>query len=156
MESDPHGMMRLQGRGHLVRQYAATRHIYHRRQINKTMRHRNIGGIQRPYLIGLGDGDVAQQIGINGMPRTPPAGARLRDDGLNAHPFHQRADMASADQQAVFRQLPLEHTCAHEWMQQMQFIKTAHELKIGFADRSGRVVHPTTADIEQASLGGDG
>jgi hypothetical protein len=42
-------------------------------QIHEAARHRDIGHVGRPDLIGSIDGEVAQQIRIDGMPRMSPA-----------------------------------------------------------------------------------
>ena len=57
-------MVRLQGGSKLVRHEPAAGDVDHRRQINEPMRHRNIGGVERPNLVGCRDRTMPEQIGI--------------------------------------------------------------------------------------------
>ena len=53
--NDLPGMARLQRNSDLVGEYPATGNIHHRREIHKPLGHGNVGGIQRPDLVGPHD-----------------------------------------------------------------------------------------------------
>ena len=62
---DLDGVTRFKCRGRLVREHPAAGHINHRREIDETLRHRDVGRIQRPDLIGTRDRCVAQQVRVD-------------------------------------------------------------------------------------------
>src|SRR5271170_1878836 len=70
-------------------------------QVNETARHRDIGDVHRPNLVRPLDLQPAQQIGINLVPRRGLRRVRLAVERLDSHAFHQRADMAAADLDAL-------------------------------------------------------
>ena len=72
------GMAGLQRDCHLVRQHLAAGHIHHRRQVHEAPFHRNVGRIEGPHLVGAGDGQLAQQVGVDLVPRVSPAGCPRR------------------------------------------------------------------------------
>ena len=74
--------------GEPPRQHPATGPVEDRKQIHKASRHRDIGNIGGPDLIGSRDLQVAQEIGVDLMGRMPTAERRLPIQGLNTHAAH--------------------------------------------------------------------
>ena len=70
-------MTGLQRDGHLVGQHLAADLIHHRRQVHEARCYEDIRGIERPDLIGAGDGQLAQQVGVDLVSRVGLAGAGL-------------------------------------------------------------------------------
>ena len=150
------GMTGRQRDGHLVGQHLAAGHIHHRRQVHEASGHGDIRGIERPDLVGAGDGQLAQQVGVDLVSRVGLAGARLRAQGLYSIALHEPAHMTPANRQTVKPQHSAQHTRAHERVFQVQLVNAAHQRQIGLADRSGQVVHRAPAHAKQFGLPFDG
>src|SRR3954465_12913497 len=73
-------------------------------EIDKTARHRNVGDIHGPDLVGARDRQIAQQVRIDLVPRRRLGGIWLAVNGLDPHPLHQRGDMPAANLEALSRQ----------------------------------------------------
>jgi hypothetical protein len=48
-----------------VREYPAAGHVHHGGEIDKASGHRNVGRVQRPDLVGPGDGELPQQVRVD-------------------------------------------------------------------------------------------
>ena len=153
---DLSGVTGLQRDGYLVREHAAAGDIHHGGEVDEAARHRNVGRIQRPHLVRVGDGQPAQQIRINLVPRVRFAGARLRCQRLNTHAMHERGDVTPACVNAQFRQLPAQHARPHERMLKMQFVQAAHERQISGTGRLRQIINRASADLQQFRLARDG
>ena len=44
---------------HLVGEHPAASHVHHGGEVHKVPGHRDVGGVQRPDLVGSGDGQLA-------------------------------------------------------------------------------------------------
>ena len=64
-------------RGRLVREHPTAGYIDHRREVNEAFLHRDVGGVERPDLIGARDRCVAQQVRVDRVPRAGFACPRL-------------------------------------------------------------------------------
>ena len=98
----------------------------------------------------------AQEIGIDLVPRRGIRCVRPAIDRLDAHAFHQRGDMATADLDALAVQKVAQHPAARERVFQMQFINAAHEREILRRHRPGLVVDAAATDVQSLRLTGDG
>ncbi len=137
---------------HLVREHAARGHVRHSGEADKAPCHGNVGRVQRPDLVGMGDRELAEQVWLNLVTWRGFARARLRRQGFNAHMKHQRSDVEPPSLDALPGQLVAQHARPHERMFQVQFVDFAHQRQIGRADRLGQVVDRPPADVEQAGL----
>ena len=60
-----------------------------------------VGDVRAPHLIHMVDGDAAKQIRKHEVVLARKAQVGLRIDGVNVHPLHERANLASAYQQTI-------------------------------------------------------
>ena len=146
------GMTGLQRDGHFVGQHLAAGHVHDGGEIDEASRHRNVGGVQRPDLIGTADDHLAQQVGIDLVLPMPLTGARLRAQGLDAHAQHQCAQVTAAYEDALASQHAAKHPGTHERVLQVQFVNSAHECQVGIAGRPRLVVDRASADLKQLGL----
>ena len=58
-------MAGFQRDGYFVGQHLAGGHVHDGGEIDEASRHGNVGGVQRPDLIGPADRHLAQQVGID-------------------------------------------------------------------------------------------
>ena len=70
-------MTRFKRRGGLVREYASAGHINDSGEIHEAFLHWDVGGVERPDLIGARDRCVAQQVRVDRVPRAGFACPRL-------------------------------------------------------------------------------
>ena len=70
--------------------------------------------IRRPYLIWLGDRQIAQEIRINLVPRRRLRGVRLAIDRFDRHALHQRRDVQTSSLDAFEGEQIAEHPAARE------------------------------------------
>ena len=84
----------------------------------------------RPDLVGAGDGEILERVGIDLVARCGFGGVRATIDRLDAHLAHQSSNMQATDVMALGIQKPLQHPAASEGIVQMQFVNPAHESQI--------------------------
>lgn len=152
-----YGMTRFQRNGDFGSQHLTTDPVNDAGQVDKAFGHRDIGRIQRPDLVGFPDGDAAQEIRVDRMPRMLLASARLAEQGFNAHAFHEvaypiPADMGVTQSVDLVTQLP----GTHEGMLQVQAVDVTHEFQILRADRPRQVIDAAAANARQLGLLLDG
>ena len=70
-------------------------------QVDEAPRHRHVGDVHRPDLVGAVDVMPAQQVRVDLVPRRWLRGVRLAVERLDAHPLHQGRDMPAADVDAL-------------------------------------------------------
>ena len=95
-------------------------------EIDEAARHRDIGDIRRPDLIGPLDLHAAQQIGINLVARRGFRGVAAPIDRLDPHAPHQRCHVSAADGDAFALEKIAQHARAREGAFQMQFVDATH------------------------------
>src|ERR1019366_9461168 len=69
--------------------------IDHGDEINKALLHRDVADIRRPYLIWLGDQQIAQEIRINLVPRRRLRCIRLAINRLDRHALVRKGEKGS-------------------------------------------------------------
>src|SRR5579863_7187279 len=146
----------LHGDRQLPGQHAAAEPVHHRGQIDEAARHGDVGNVHGPDLVGPCDGQAAQQIRIDAMAGRGPGGAGPAIDGLDAHPSHQRAQMAPADLETLAAEQIAQHPAAGERVVQMQLVDLPHPPQVGFRDRPRLVVDAAAADAQRFRLLLDG
>lgn len=88
--------------------------VEHCRQIDEAPRHRDVGDVHRPDLIGSGDRQLSQQIGVDLVPRCWLRGVWPTIEGLDAHTLHQRGNVQPPDLEPFLNQQSLQHPAARE------------------------------------------
>ncbi len=137
------------------RQDAAAEPVDDCGQIDEAARHGNVGDVHRPDLVGPDDGEIAQQIGIDLVPRRRLRGVGAAVERLDVHLLHERSDVTPAHAVALRVQEPLQHPASRERVVEMQFVDPAHQRQIGGWDGTGQVVDAAPADPQNACLAGD-
>ena len=113
--------------GEPPRQHPATRPVQDRKQIHEAPRHREVGDIGGPDMIGSRDHQVTQEIGVNLMGRMPPAERRLPIQGLKAHAAHQGGHMPPPHRVPLVPQEITQHAGAGKRILQMEFVDPPHQ-----------------------------
>ena len=127
-------------------------------EVNETPRHGDVADVGRPDLVGPGDRQLAQQIGINLV-----SGCRLRRvrpavDRIDRHPLHQAGNPQPADHKALLAQQVAKHLAARKRIIQMQLVHAAHNRlsrsnrQIDGARGLGQVVDAAPADPQRPGL----
>lgn len=124
--------------------------------VDKAPGHRHVGDIQGPNRIGSGDGQAAQQVGIDLVGRMLLAGPGTPVEGFDAHAGHQRGHMAAPDPEAFPVQGIARQPSPHEGVSQVQLVDPPHQRQVGVRHRPLRVVGTAPADAEQFHLPGQG
>jgi len=123
-----------------------------RHQIQKAKRHRNIGDVAGPDMIGLGDAHAAQQIGIDPVAGRGFAGAGARNQRLDPHHAHQPLHALAVDAVACLVEFEHHSPRAVKRPLQMQFVDPPHQGQIvGAGDRPG-AIDARTRQIQQRTL----
>ena len=122
-------MTGLQRDGHLVGQHPPARHVDDGGEVHEHSGHKDVSRVQRPDLIGTGDGHLALRVGVDFVPRVAFAGAQLRAQRRDAHALHQRAQVVPAYAYAF-----AQHACVHERRPQSQLVYAAHDYRVSVAD----------------------
>ena len=129
--------------------------VHDRHQIHKPTGHGNVRDIGRPHLIGMIDGQVPEQIGVNPVLRMGTAGVRLGVDRLDAHQSHQPLDAFAVDRAALSAKMPRHRAAAVDRCFQVLLVDQAHEFQILGANRARRIVERGPAQPQQLALAGD-
>ena len=108
-----------------------------------------------PDLVGPRHRQVAQQVGVDLVPRAWLRGVRPAVDRLDAHPLHQRRDVTAADLAAFRLQHVPQHPAAREGMLEVQLVDPAHQREIGVRGRPRQIVDAAPADPERLRLSGE-
>jgi hypothetical protein len=141
--------VRLHRDRHPVRQHPSAGPVQHRHQVHPATRHRDVGDVQRPDLVGALDGQPAQRVREHRVRRVLLARVGLAVQRLDAHAPHQRAHVPPADLDALQAQQVAQHAAAGERVLQVQLVDAAHQRQLGLGDRLGVVVHRAPADAQQ-------
>ena len=79
----------FQGVGQPPGQHVPAVPVHQRHQVEEATGHGQVGDVRGPHLVGPGDSDIPQQVGIDRVLRRPAAGARPPVDGPQPHGAHQ-------------------------------------------------------------------
>ena len=71
--------------------------VHDHRQVHPAVRHRHVGDVARPNLVGPHNGHISQQIRVNSMLGVVPRQVRLGIDRLQSHQPHQTLRPRAAD-----------------------------------------------------------
>ena len=137
---------------HPPRQDPAAEPVDDGRQVDEAARHRDVGDVHRPHLVGPLDRQPAQQVRIDLV-----AGRRLRRvrpavERLDPHAPHQRRDVPAADRDALATQQVAQHPAARERVVQMQLVDPPHHRQIGRRHRPRQVVDAAPAELQDLRL----
>src|SRR5215210_2168838 len=127
-----------------------------RGEVDEPARHRDVGEVHRPDLVGPGDRQVAQQGGVDLVTRCRLGAAGPAADRLDAHALHQRGDMLTADLHTLGIHEIAQHPTARERKVEMQLVHPAHDGEIGCRHGSRQVINSAPADVQGFRLAGDG
>ena len=140
---------------HAPGEHPARAPVDHGREIHEATRHRDVGNVHGPDLVGPIDGQMAQQIRVDRMPGMPAARVRLAVQRLDAHTPHQGRHVLAADREAVLAEQVAQHATPGERVFEVQPVDPAHEVEILLAHGPSPVVHAAAADAQDRSLPGD-
>ena len=129
--------------------------VEHGSQIDEAPRHRDVGDVHRPDLIRPGDRQLAQQIGVDLVPRGRFRGVWPTIEGLDPHPLHQRGNVQPPDFEAFLNQQALQHPAARERELHVQLVDPVHQLQIASPDRARLAVDAAPADPQHLGLTAD-
>jgi hypothetical protein len=115
----------------------------------------NVGDVHCPDLVGPGDGQISQQIGVNLVTRHRAHSIRLAIQRFDTHPFHQRRDVQPARLDPFLRQQVPQHPSARKWKFRVQLVDLVHQLQIGVRDRARLAMDAAPADPQHAGLAAD-
>lgn len=104
------------------RQNRAARPVNHRHKIQEPMLHRDVGHVDSPHVVGLGDRHIAQQIRVYLMARRGLAGVRTGDQRDDVHHPHQPLHALAAKRAAFLVEFELHPPRAVERQLEMQFV----------------------------------
>ena len=82
--------------------------------MDEAPRHRDVGNVHRPDLVGPGDGKFPQQIGVDLMPRCRFRPVRPSIQCLDAHALPQRGKVQTPDLEPILDGQSLQHPAARE------------------------------------------
>ena len=88
--------------------------IHDRHQLHKPSRHGNVGDVGCPRLIGMSDGQLPEQVGVDFMLRVQPARVRLGVDRLDSDQRHQPLGALAVDPAALPPEMSRHGTAAEE------------------------------------------
>jgi len=146
--------LRLQGVGQPPGQHATRVPVDDGDQVDKPMRQADVGDISAPYLVGPGDDDTAQQVGIDLVFGVRLAGARpRRHAGQPQHP-HQPLDPLAVDRMALLMQMAHHASTAVERVTGILRVDQSQDrqaLRVQWLARRG-TVDPRTCDARQLAL----
>ena len=111
-------------------------------QIAKASGHGDIGRVRTPDLIGSGDGQTPQKIGIDAMTRASRTGLALGVQGLDPHDPHEPLDALAVGQHPIALQPVPKAPGAQEGVLEVDRIEPPHERQIVVGDRGlALVIH---------------
>ena len=125
------------------------------RKIDEATRHRDVGDVHRPDLIGPNDLQVAQKVGVDFVP-----GGRFRGVGYpiqcpNPHALHQRCNVQSTDFEAFLREQTPQHPAAREGQLHVQLVDPVHQFQIGVRDGTRLIIDAAATDPQHTGLSVD-
>ncbi len=135
-----------------MREDAPAEPVDDRHQVDEAARHRDVGDVRRPGLIGPPDLHAAQEVGVN-----PVTLGRLRRvwpaiDRLDPHTLHQRPDVTRADRNAFAEEHVARHPGTRERVFQMQLADPALKRPIPRRNRPRLGIDAAPADVQSLRL----
>ncbi|CDH44835.1 hypothetical protein BN874_1920002 [Candidatus Contendobacter odensis Run_B_J11] len=130
----------LQGVGQRPAQDLATVPVHDRHQVQKALAHRDVGDVRAPDLIGLGHGQITQEIRIDLVLRARIARAWLAVNGPQPHQRHQPPHPVTAYLAALPSQLSCHLTRTVERIVQKQLVDPVHQGQLFHARSTGPMV----------------
>src|SRR5680860_926697 len=137
-------------------QNPAARPVQHRRQVDKAARHRDVGQIHGPDLIGSLNAQAAQQIRIDLVPGIAATGVGLAVQRLDTELAHERRNVLAADLEVSQPEQIAHHPGAGKRMFQVQPIDASHQRQIRFRRRLRRVIGRGARHLQQLRLPNNG
>ena len=122
---------------------------------SRRCKHR-LPGSGSPDLIGSGDRQFAQEIGVDLVARRWFGGVRTAVDRLDAHFLHKRGNVQPPSFQPFRFQKPLQHPASGKRVVEMQFVDPAHQDQIDVGHWTRQIVDAATAEAEKLGLARDG
>src|SRR5208283_6037215 len=123
-----------------------------RDQIEEAPADRDVRYIGRPDLVRPLDRHVAQEIGINLVPRRGLARPRLRPERLDPHQPHQPPHALAVDRETLLRQRPCDAPGAEERPGGEQRVDAPHRLKATPKNRSRFAIDARARHAEHRAL----
>ena len=127
-------------------------HVYYRRQVHEPVKHRYIGDVNAPDLIGAGYVEATEQIGHPVLRLTKSGQAFPRVYRGDAHLAHQPADTFGTDKEAQQEQVIHHALNALGGMLRVLPVYLPHHLKALRGLTLGLVVVCTLADAKKLQL----
>src|SRR5712675_2921758 len=134
------------------RQDTTCRSVKHHGEIDKAVRHWNVGDVHGPDLVWTRNLQAAQQIRMDLVTGLGLGGARTAIERLYPHPPHQRLHMPAADLAPLQSQQASQHTRTGEGVFQVQPIELPHDREVGGRYRSRQVIDAAAADLQNFRL----
>ena len=147
-----HTEIRFQGIGKTPGEDLAAVPVHDRHQVHKPAGHGNVGDVGRPHMVGMIDGQIPEQIGVDFMLRMRPTRVRLGIDRLDAHYPHQPLDTLAVDPAALPPEMSGHGTTAVGRCLQVLLIDQPHQLQILGIDRPWDIVERGAAQSQQPAL----
>ena len=123
-------------------EHRAGRPVHDGDQIAKASGHGDIGHVRTPDLIGSGDGQTPQKIGIDAMARASRTGLALGVQGLDPHDPHEPLDALAVYKHAIAHQPVPKAPGAQKRVLDVEGIEPPHERQIVVGDRGlALVIH---------------
>jgi len=138
--------------GQPPRHHPATCPVHDREEIHKATRHRKVRDIRCPNLIGSGDRQMAQQIGVHPMRRMSLAGRGFTVQRFDAHASHQGAYSLTPDPVAFAPQQVAQHPGSGKRRGQMQLVDPAHQHQIRCGHRTRLRVGRRARQLQELAL----
>ena len=146
----------LQGVGQPPGQHVPAVPVHHRHQVEEPAGHGQVGDVRGPYLVGPGDSDIPQQVGIDRVLRRPAAGAGPPVDGPQPHGPHQPLHPLPAHPYPTPIQPGLHPSRPVEGRLQVLPVNLTHQEQVLCRGSPGPVVEAGTADPQQRALAHQG
>ena len=124
------------------RQHGPARPVDDRDQVEKPARHRQVGDVGSPDLVGPVDHHVPQQVRVDLVPWRRLRGPRLRADRRDPHQAHQALHPLAVDRPTLGPQHRRHPARAQERMSEEQLVKPTHQRQVVVVGGPLRPVDP--------------
>ena len=133
-------------------QHRAARPVDHRHQIQKAVRHRNVGDVGGPDVVRLRDRQVAKKIRIYLVFRSGLARAGAWDQGFEPHQAHQPLHPLAIDAAAFLVERERHPPRTVKRLAQIEFVDPAHQDQIFRVGLGPRAINPGARHVQQRAL----
>ena len=127
-------------------QNPAAEPVDHGRQIDEAARHRDVGDVHRPDLVGPHDRQLAQQIRDRSCAPAPASRCSADDRSPRSPSASSAWPHAGGRSRRPRPQQIAQHPAAGKRVVQMQFVDPPHDRQIGRRHRPGQVIYAAAAD----------